>query len=143
MATTFVNLRTLFRNYVDDDNTERFTDVEANRFINLGQLFVQQLIVDADEWYFAACQTYTVTATTDSFEFTLPTDFLKVILCERERSGDRPIPAIWVDFRLRHIEPSTGGIYIDETLTTEPVVYLRGTKLGVVAPSAGYTLRMW
>jgi hypothetical protein len=140
---TLLQLRTLFRQYVDDENSERITNAEANVFINLGQSFVQQVIVDNDEWFFASCQSYSVVSEADSYEFTLPSDFLVAILCERLRPGNRPIPANFVDFRQRHKETRSQGIYLDAELAQTPSVYLRGNNLGVVAPTSSYTMVLW
>jgi hypothetical protein len=144
MALTLLDLRTLFRSYIDDPNAERFTNAEANRFINLGQKYVQDLIVDSDEWYFASCQTYSVLSTSDSYEFDLPSDLMQVIQCERDRPGERPIMTEFVDFRNRHTQPAENTLFeVNDNQSSSPLVYLRGSKLGVVAPASSYTLRLW
>lgn len=140
-------MRTRTRVYIDDRGTtstnQRFSDTELTNLLNAAQEEVQKVMDDADEMYFSACQTYTVVRSDTSYEFTLPTDFKKVVTAERLSDNDvyDPIPAKWVTFATRHFEapPTTyrplGG--------DVPCCYLRGTKLGVVNPAANYTLRLW
>lgn len=125
------------RLYLDDTASDRFPeDSQVISFVNAAQAECQKAIDEADEGYFSAVQTYTVEPCTTDFEFDLQDDFKKLILAEGLFSGVDPVQAIIVPFVGRHRSHSyvTGG---------EPVVYLRGTKLGVVEPSTTYTLRVW
>jgi hypothetical protein len=133
-------IRTLVRIYINDPAVERITEASLLAVINQSQAEIQKMIDEADEGYFSACKTYTVVASADAYEFTLPTDCKKIMSVERMTSA-KPVPAVWVPFAMRHIEPTSDtGV---TTSTTAPRVYIRGQKLGVIAPSDGYTLRMW
>lgn len=138
---TLANLRSTLRRHIDDRNSERFTDAELLEELNNAQRDVQLIVNQADEGFFSACQSYSVVASTDSYEFSLPTNLMKVILAERETTGV-PIPAEWVDFRRRHVD-SWNSDALDQNAQETPRCYLRGNKVGVVAPSVSYTLRVW
>jgi hypothetical protein len=131
-------MRTAARLYLDDVAKDRFTDdTYIDFFLNSAQAECQKVIDQADEGYFSSVQTYTVVPCQTNLEFDLQIDFKKLILAEAIYStGLDPVPAIIVPFRDRHRlhAMNTGG---------EPVIYLRGTKLGVVEPSTSYTLRVW
>lgn len=141
---TLGNLRTLLRQYIDDTNSTRWTDANLNRFLNEGQKLVQNIIDDADEMYFTKCQAYTVAADTDSYEFSLPDDFKKVILVERVNTDAAPTPAEFEDFRRRHGTLRTTHWPYNVILGLgEATWYLRGTKIGMVAPTEAFTVRLW
>jgi len=124
------------RIYVDDRESDRYTDTELTGLLNAAQEEVQKEIDQADENYFSACQTYSVvTSANTSYEFDLPSDFKKLILAERKVDNGDPIPATWTRIQDRH---DTWSDYSDS-----PICYLRGNKLGVVEPATDYTLRVW
>jgi hypothetical protein len=145
MATglNLASLRILLRRYIDDVGGQRFTDSNLNSFLNEGQKTIQSIIDDADENFFSACQSYAVLPDTDSYEFALPDTCKKVIMVERLVSNGQPIPGSYIEFRKRHddsisFEPAT--LY---GISSGPVYYLRGSKIGIVAPSESYTMRLW
>lgn len=124
------------RLYLDDTAGDRFDDAQVTGFINAGQEECQKAIDEADEGFFSAVQTYDVVPCTTSLEFDLRENFKKVILAERIITGGDPVPAIWAPIQKRH--------EIHDTVTgQEPVLYLRGEKIGVVEPTETYTLRLW
>lgn len=137
---TLSEMRTLARIFLDDRNSERWTDAEVTSAINGAQEEVQKLIDDADEMYFSAGQNYNVVASSSSYEFTLPTDCRKVVLAERLGTGD-PVPARWTTLARRHLEYTSNLFTPNEQAS--PLVYIRGNKIGVVKPDAAYTLRVW
>lgn len=139
---TLVMLRTQLRRHIDDRTEDRFTDAELDEELNEAQRAVQLIINAADEGFFSDVQCYNVVASVDSYEFTLPANLMKVNAAEREVSGGIPIPADWVSFSRRHIDGTWSEI-LDMNTTPAPVCYLRGNKLGVVAPSSSYSLRLW
>jgi hypothetical protein len=122
--------------YLDDTANDRFTDAQVTGLINAAKDEVQKSIDEADEGFFSAVQTYSVVPCETSLEFELVEDFKKLILAEGLYAGIDPVPAIIVPLSERHRmhDLSTGG---------EPVIYLRGTKIGVVEPTFDYTLRVW
>jgi hypothetical protein len=138
---TLAELRTNLRIYLNDRNSERWTDADLLVLLNRGQEQVQQIIDDADEKFFSACQNYNVLASTDSYEFTLPADCKKIVLAERLEGTSRPQPVQWTNFSDRHNLQNVDYLFAQTT----PYVhcYLRGAKLGVVAPSTSFTLRIW
>jgi len=141
---TLIELRGLLRIYVDDRSGDRFDDTLLNTVLNEAQRHIQQMIEAADENYFVKCQSYTVVAAPDSFEFDLPDDFRRALILERLVTGGRPVPAEWVDFRQRHPPYQDFPPYSATTsLVTRPKAYLRTKKLGIVAPSEGYTVTLW
>jgi len=140
---TLVEMKQLFRAYIDDEFGDRFPDsgtVNPVTFLNRGQEAVQDIVDAADERYFSKGQDYTVVSTFDAYEFDLPTDFKT--LCAAERlTGDQPIPAAWCSFADRHVDPRSAPWLVG--LEDSPLLYLRGRKIGVVRPESGYTLRVW
>lgn len=132
---TLAEMRTYFRMLVDDRDASSWPPTEVDNVLNRAQERVQMKINDADEGYFSACQSYSVEADADSFEFSLPSDHQKVVAGERLVPGSEPVPARWVPFARRHAATAV----VDD----RPILYLRGGKIGVVAPSQSYTLRMW
>lgn len=142
MAATLSAIRDLTRLFIDDVGGDRWTDPQLLTLINSAQRDIQKVIDDADENYFSEVQACAVVPSTDSLEFALPSGLRQIILAEREVSGGRPIPAEWVDFRLRH----TGSInwdYYQSMFPSSPICCLRGTKVEVIAPTESYTLRVW
>jgi hypothetical protein len=134
-------MRTQARVYLDDRNSERFTDAEVTLGLNRAQEELQKLIDDTDEMYFSAGQNYNVIASTTSYEFTLPTDCKKVLLAERLSADTDPVPARWTQLARRHFE-YTNNLFATNSVAS-PLCYLRGTKIGVVKPGSTYTLRIW
>lgn len=133
---------TLLRAYLDDTQSDRFTsNTILTKFLNLGQEEIQKIIDDADEHYFICCQNYAVIPSLTSLEFSLPTNFKKVVLAERVVTSGDPIPADWVAFQRRHLEPGSGSFFLP--ISRKPLCYLLGTKIGVVKPTDSYTLRLW
>jgi hypothetical protein len=132
----------MLRRDIDDRNSERFTDAELNASLNEAQRAVQLIINSADEAFFSACQSYSVVASDDSYEFSLPSTIMKIILAERLVTAGRPIPADWIDFRRRHLEDTVEEVFQLDA-SERPRCYLRGAKLGVIAPRSSYTLRLW
>lgn len=143
IGVSLTDLQTLFRRYVDDIFGNRITDATMNLYINEAQRSIQTIIDDADENFFSACQSYTVVADTDAFEFALPDNLKKVIQVERLMTSGAPVAANYVEFRKRHSELAFSSPFDIYGLTSSPQYYLRGAKIGVVAPSDSYTLRMW
>lgn len=141
---TLSTLRTALREYIDDRNATRFGNDQCLNFLNRGQEVIQDIIDGADENFFSACQQYDVVANTDSYEFTLPTNFKKLILVERLVTGSEPVPFTYVDFRRRH---ASAGDYIAVNFPGLSIdsgeYYLRGNKFGIVAPTSSYTVRAW
>jgi hypothetical protein len=139
---TLEGLRTQLRRHIDDRTEDRFVDAELDEELNEAQRAIQLVINAADEGFFSDVQCYDVVASTDSYEFDLPSNLMKVNAAEREVAGGVPIPAEWVNFGRRHIE-GTYALALDLTNSEAPRCYLRGAKIGVVAPSSSYSLRLW
>jgi len=137
---TLAELRTNLRIYLNDRNSERWTDADLLVLINRAQELVQQIIDDADEKFFSNCVNFNVVASPDSYEFTLPDDFKKMVLAEII-TGTKPIPVSWVNFSDRHSLTNIDQVYVQTN--TSARCYLRGNKLGVVAPTTSYTIRAW
>jgi len=135
---TFLEMRKLFRAYTNDIEADRWpdtADVNAAKFVNLGQETIQDVIDDADEDWFMKGFDYPVVPSTDALEFDLPTDYKAAIRAERVVSGDVPIPLDIVKFNKRHEAPPMGWGYGN--------VYIRGEKIGVVSPTEAWTLWFW
>ncbi len=136
-------LKNLLRAYMNDKRGDRWPDadnVTSITLLNRAQEDVQDMIDSVDERFFSKGQDYSVEATIDSYEFTLPSDFKTV--CQAERlTTSQPIPASWCSFTDRHTDarraPWNTGV------PGAPLLYLRGNKIGVVNPTDAYTLRVW
>jgi len=137
---TLTEIQTLLRLYINDQNSERWSDANLLPFINRAQADIQNLVDEQDEHFFSACKTYSVVADRDGYEFTLPTDCKRIMQVER-LTTTKPVPCTWVEFGMRHVEPVPDTLQIGSL--SSPRCYLRGTKVGVVAPADSYTLRMW
>ena len=142
MATTLAEIRTLALEYIDDRAQDRWSDAQILPLINEAQREIQANIDEANEEFFVKGQSYTVATTHDSYEFDLPADFERVVRAERERSGKKPLEAIWLDYSSRH-EAGVGDHRKLVRTQERPVCYLRGDKIGVVDPSGSYTLCLW
>ncbi len=140
---TLADMKKLLRIYLDDRQADRWTDdTELELFLNEGQREVRKEILQVDESFFEECQSYTVVPDTDSYEFTLPTDFLKVRVAERIVAGEVPVPATWTVFSQRHQwEPTYWEVTTGRVV--RPVCYLRNNRLGVVKPDSSFTLRVF
>lgn len=138
---TLAEIRTNLRLYLNDRNSERWTDADLLILINRAQEQVQQVIDDADEQFFSNCVNYNVVASTDSYEFTLPADFKKIVLAEVMEGSSKPRPVEWVNFSDRHSATNIDPVYLQTVSCVS--CYLRGNKLGVVAPTTSFTLRVW
>lgn len=135
---THLEMKKLFRAYTNDAEGDRWPDtgdVTATTFLNKGQETVQDVIDEADEDFFMKGVSYPVVASTDSYEFTLQPDFKDVIRAERLVPGEKPLEIDVVPFAQRHDPPPLGhGV---------GTIYIRGNKLGVVAPQDSYTMWFW
>lgn len=134
-------MRTRARIYGDDRNSDIFSDSELTALINSAQESVQKVIDNEDEKYFCGVETYSVVANADSLEFELPTGCMRIRQVEKVTTG-RPQPCVPVDFRLRH--DSIAAVVDDVSGSTGTLFYyLRGTKLGIVAPTEAATIRCY
>jgi hypothetical protein len=148
MPLTLANLRDdLLRFYIDDRGTDRFTNAELLPFLNVAQMDIQDVIDDANEWYFAGCQAFAVTTSaTDGYEFTLPTDFKRAIQVERRVSSGLPIPAIWTKFSRRHLDryvEINANTSSSNSPASSPYISFKGNTLVVHDPKQAYTLDLW
>jgi hypothetical protein len=135
---TLLEMKKLFRAYINDIAGDRWPDsgdVTPVTLLNRAQETIQDIIDEADEDFFPKGFDYQVTPTNDALEFNLPADFKDVIRAQRLMPGDTPVDLDIVTFSDRHDTPPLG--YGAGT------VYVRGTKLGVVAPVDSYTMWFW
>lgn len=132
------DMKILLGLYIEDTGENRWDATKKTVILNRAQEVAQNLIDAQDELYFTACQDVNVVADTDSYEFSLAnfaSTFKDLVHAERLVPGNPPIRARVVDFARRH----------EEKLETprDNLIYLRGMKIGVVAPSDAYELRVW
>jgi len=138
---THAELKTLASLYLNDPNRDVFTAANLTLLLNAAQARIADIIEDTDESYFSGIETFAVSVDDDAWELTLPADCMKVLLVEKV--ADPPIPYDYIDFRRRHAE-SPATIFEGTTrIQTKLFYYLRGGKLGVVAPSEAHTIRVW
>lgn len=132
-------MRELFLTDADDLNGTRYPRQVVLKYLNLAKNDIVLEIDQVDENYFSKSTDLSVTSTVNDLEFDLPADFRKASLVERLVSGARPITGRLIDFSKRDRFSQLGAT----TQLALPVCYLRGRKLGVVAPRDAYTLRLW
>jgi len=125
--------------YCDDSRGRRITKPIARKFIGTATQDLQRTIRQSDPSFFAEQKCYSVVSATDSLEFDLPADFMQMIAIER-LTDNEPVAANIVTFVQRH--PVQDNRFLPDGYVTAPSVYLRGSKIGVVAPKESYTLRL-
>lgn len=128
---THDELKLLAALYLNDPSHDVFSEASLTLMLNAAQARLADIIEDTDEAYFSGIETYAISVDDDAWEVALPTDCLKVLLVERV--ADPPIACEWIDFRRRHADGASGGLRY----------YLRGSRLGIVAPSDAHTIRVW
>ena len=127
-------LRTAFLHAADDPYQDKYKNEIVHRLLNVAKDQILKVIDQSDENYLSSFHDWVVNAQNADQEETLPTDFRKVLLVERLVTGERPIPLEPIDFANRDL-PTTSRA-VDH-------YYLRGDKIGIIAPKESYTARLW
>lgn len=134
------DIRELFWTYTLDRAGRRLPPQVVLRLINRGLVFVATKMGRKGEHYVSRAQNYSVTSTAQDLEFDLPADFDSYRLAEKVPATGRPTPAVFVNFEDRLAWRADSASAVEDR---RPVVYIRGSKLGVVQPGGSYTLRLW
>jgi hypothetical protein len=126
--------------YLDDPKHTRFKRPPLLRALNSAQRSLKRKIEGVDPDFFQAIAEFAVVSDSDSYEFTLPTDFVRAVQVERLDSGNTPIPMTKVPFQQRF--DGTDTRFLPAGFNTGGGYYIRGQVIGVPNPTEAYTMRL-
>ncbi len=134
----------LLRSYLDDIHGDKWKPEKCLETLSMAQQELANLAEESFADLTQGCANLTVVASdNDRYEFTLPADFTRLERAEKVVSGGRAVPATHVDFFDAESGKTAFDVFYALGTSSNPVVYIRGNKLGVVFPGEAYTLRIF
>ena len=134
---TFLQLRTLTLDWLDDPNAGYFSTTVVNLRLNLALKELQKRLISANKEYYAKCvQTDTVAS---QKAYALPDDFYQILRLERIAQG---VTNNYPNFKIEAITPNERDNYIDDT--GAPVAYYmqKNNIMLVPTPDSVYEIHL-